>query len=109
MKREFVRTQVFDRNWESFGLNDDDLRKLENILMDDPNAGVVIPHLAGGRKLRYALDGRGKSGGARVIYIDVVVQERIYLLLAYAKNAQTDLTGEQKRVLRGLIEVIKEE
>ncbi len=109
MVREFVRTHTFDRNWEACGLNDEDLRRLEQILSDDPNAGVVIPHLDGGRKLRFALEGRGKSGGARVIYIDVVIQERIYLLLAYSKGSQTDLTSKQKKVLCDLIVTLKEE
>lgn len=42
-------------------------------------------------------------------YVDVVIRERIYLLLAYPKNVQTDLTAEQKKMMRKLIERIKEE
>ena len=49
-----------------------------------------------------------KSGGARVIYVDVVIQERIYLLLAYPKNVQTNLTPEQVRTLNRLITELKE-
>ena len=108
MKREFVRTSVFDRSWTAAGLADEDLRELENILLANPQAGDVIPHLSGGRKLRFALEGRGKSGGARVIYVDVVIQERIYLLLAYPKNVQTNLTPEQVRTLNRLIAELKE-
>lgn len=55
------------------------------------------------------MENRGKSGGGRVIYVDVVIRERIYLLLAYPKNVQTDLTAEQKKMMRKLIERIKEE
>ena len=107
MKREFIRTNVFEEDWKDAGLNDDDLCELENILLKNPKAGDVIPHLSGGRKLRFATKGRGKSGGVRVIYIDIVVREHIYLLLAYPKNVQTDLSSEQKRTINKIISEIK--
>ena len=108
MKREFIRTQVFEADWKNAGLNDDDLRELENMLLDNPKAGDVIPHLSGGRKLRFAASGRGKSGGVRVVYVDVVIQEHIYLLLAYPKNVKTDLTPSEKKVLNKIIAIVKE-
>ena len=64
--------------------------------------------LAGARKIRIPLTGRGKSGGGRVIYVDVVVKEQIFLLLAYPKNVQTDMNPAQKKIIRNLIETIKE-
>ena len=109
MKREFIRTNVFDEDWKDAGLNDDDLCELEDTLLKNPKAGTVIPHLSGGRKLRFAASGRGKSGGVRVVYIDIVIREHIYLLLAYPKNVQTDLTPEQKRALNRIIADIKGE
>lgn len=109
MKREFVRTATFEKSWAAVGLSDEDLRRLENMLLDDPKAGDVIPHLNGARKLRFSLSGRGKSGGARVIYVDVLIRERVYLLLAYPKNVQTDLTNEQRKILCALIDALKEE
>ena len=109
MKREFIRTQVFEEDWKSAGLDDDDLCDLENFLMQNPKAGDMIPHLLGGRKVRYAASGHGKSGGVRVIYIDIVIREHTYLLLAYPKNVQTDLTPEQKKALNKLIKKLKED
>ena len=108
MKREFVRTQTFEKNWAAAGLTDEDLRELELMLLENPESGAVIPHLSGGRKIRFAMEGRGKSGGARVVYVDVAIRERIYLLIAYPKNVQTNLTQEQKRVLNKLITRLKE-
>jgi hypothetical protein len=108
MQREFIRTQVFEADWKNAGLNDNDLRELENILLDNPKAGDVIPHLSGGRKVRFAAGGRGKSGGVRVIYVDIVIREQIYLLLAYTKNVRTDLTPIEKKALNKIIAVIKE-
>ena len=58
--------------------------------------------------IRIPLTGRGKSGGGRVIYVDVVVKEQIFLLLAYPKNVQADMNPAQKKIIRNLIETIKE-
>ena len=82
MKRAFVLTPGFERSWAAMGLDDDDLRALQNLLIEDPDAGDVITGTGGARKVRIPLEGRGKSGGGRVIYVDIVVRERIYLLLA---------------------------
>jgi hypothetical protein len=109
MVREFIRTNIFEEDWKSAGLTDEDLRELEGILLENPKAGKVIPQLSGGRKLRFAASGRGKSGGVRVVYVDVVIREHIYLLLAYPKGVQSDLTPEQKRKINNLILDIKEE
>ena len=49
------------------------------------------------------MPGRGKRGGARVIYYWVTAKSQIYLLLAYAKNVQEDLTEEQLRTLCALV------
>ncbi len=91
------------------GLGDDELHELENILLENPRKGVVIDGLAGIRKLRIRLEGRGKSGGGRVIYIDVLEKRRLYLLFAYPKNVQEDLTAEQRKFLRRMAETIMEE
>jgi len=109
MVREFVRTNTFERSWAAAGLDDSDLRELEHTLLENPSAGAVIPGLNGCRKLRFQLPGRGKSGGARVIYVDIMVHERTYLLLAYPKNVQENLTPEQKRVLSRLVAELKED
>ena len=109
MNRLFVLTPGFEKSWAAMGLGDDQLRLLQNLLIENPEAGDVIQGTSGARKVRIPLEGRGKSGGGRVIYVDVVFRERIYLLLAYPKNVQADLTPEQKKLMRRFIEVIKEE
>ena len=58
------------------GLKDDDLKELEIILLENPRKGAVIEGLAGARKLRIKLEGRGKSGGGRVIYLDIIQKEK---------------------------------
>lgn len=91
------------------GLNDDSLLALEALLLKDPQMGDVIEGTGGARKLRIQLEGRGKRGGGRVIYLDVFEQENLYLLFAYPKNVQEDLTPEQKKAIRNMIEAIRKE
>ena len=91
------------------GLCDDDLKKLEEILIANPHMGAVIQDTGGARKLRIQLDGTGKSGGGRVIYLDVFEKEKLYLLFAYPKNVQENLTAEQKVSIKKLVDAIKKE
>lgn len=110
MKRLFVHTESFLRCWKAMGLEDDSLRQLEDYLLSDPQIGDVIPGLNGARKLRFSLnDNRGKKGGSRVIYIDIFQKEKLYLLFAYPKCVQEDLSETQKESLNRLILQIKKE
>jgi putative component of toxin-antitoxin plasmid stabilization module len=85
---------------------DEDFRGLQNFLLAAPDAGDVIPGGAGLRKLRWAVKGSGKRGGARVIYYRHVAGERIYLIYGYVKNVQTDLTQKQIKTLAQLMKDI---
>ena len=87
--------------------SDEDLRRLQKILLAKPDAGDVIPGGSGLRKLRWSAQGRGKRGGARVIYYRHVPNEHIYLIYAYIKSAQADLTREQIKALAQLMKDIK--
>lgn len=109
MTRKFIYTAPFRNCWKAMGLSDDDLYKLEEALLEDPLTGDVIESTGGARKLRIQLNGHGKSGGGRVIYVDIFEKEHLYLLFAYPKNVQEDLTSDQKKVIRKMIEAIKKE
>ena len=74
---------------------------------DRPDAGDVIPGSGGVRKLRWAAKGKGKRGGARIIYLYVVVAARIYLIRCYAKNVKTDLTTDEKQKLQQIAAHLK--
>ena len=56
------------------------------------------------RKIRCRTDGKGKRGGIRVIYYWYTADNEIYLLLAYAKNEKANLSPEELKILRRLIE-----
>ena len=109
MIREFVYTEPFRKCWKLMGLSEDDLKKLEEILLENPQLGDVIEGTGGARKMRIQIENRGKSGGGRVIYVDVFEKEKLYFLLAYPKNVQDNLTPDQKKQVRKLVEAIKKE
>jgi hypothetical protein len=88
-------------------IGSDGIQALAVYLIDHPDAGDVIPGSGGVRKLRWAAKGKGKRGGARIIYLYVVVAARIYLIRCYAKNVKTDLTAHEKKQLRQIAAHLK--
>jgi len=105
----FVELPIFIRCADGL-FSDEDLAELQNTLLENPNAGDVIPGGAGLRKLRVPLPGRGKRGGARVIYYHWVSMEQCYLVYAYAKNVTANLSPDQlRRLAQAMQAVIKTE
>jgi mRNA-degrading endonuclease RelE of RelBE toxin-antitoxin system len=100
---DIVETSLFTRQVQAL-LADDEYRRLKTILVIRPDAGNLIPGSGGLRKIRWGAQGRGKRGGVRVIYYWAVKQERILMLLMYPKNERDNLTAEQLKVLRRIIE-----
>jgi hypothetical protein len=98
----FIETEVFTQRAAAL-LDDESLRSLQNLLLEKPDRGPVIAGTGGLRKLRLALPGRGKRGGARVIYYWKDDQDRIFLLLIYPKGAKEDLTPKEKVILKQLV------
>ncbi|MCL2224803.1 MAG: type II toxin-antitoxin system RelE/ParE family toxin [Defluviitaleaceae bacterium] len=110
MAREFIMTPVFDHLWKDMNLNDDNLRELQSQIITRPNIGDVIVGTGGARKARYAaIRNTGKSGGARVIYVDITHAGLIFLLYCYPKGKQDDLTPEQKKQVKKIVEAVKGE
>lgn len=109
MIRTFKEVPSFTAKWHALGLTDDDLRTLENILLKDPKTGAAISGTGGLRKIRIPIEETGKRGGGRVIYVDIEIKECIYLLNVYAKNEKTNLTEKEKKMLKKLVEVLREE
>ncbi len=107
MTREFIITKEFDRAWKNLGLNDDELGEVEIFLCKNPDAGDVMEGTGGIRKFRWALAGRGKSGGARIIYLDIVFSEHIYLITAFPKNEKSNLSKAERNEMKKLVELIK--
>jgi len=98
-----VETSVFTRQITAL-MGDEDYAVFQSELADRPDMGACIPGSGGIRKVRIAAKGHGKRGGARVIYYWAVPDSRIFMLLAYAKNEQENLSKDQLKVLRNLVE-----
>jgi len=109
MVRQFIETTIFTKRWNEMGLTDKDLLELQSHLMSNTSAGDLMVGTGGARKIRYALPHRGKSGGARIIYVDIIHKKHIHLLLCYPKSTQETLTSEQKKIIRRLAEKLKGE
>ena len=107
MTRTFIQTREFVASWEKMGLGDKDLRHLELELLKNPKAGKVIRGTGGLRKLRFAFENRGKSGSARICYVDFAQQETVYLITAYPKNEKDNLSREECREIRRMIQILE--
>lgn len=85
-------------------LNDDEFATLQHFLAAHPNAGDVIPRSGGCRKLRWAIEGRGKRGGVRVIYFLRLNSGQIILVTMYAKNVQENIDPNLLKRLKEVFE-----
>jgi hypothetical protein len=80
--------------------------KLVAFVAMDPKAGDLIPQTGGVRKLRWALPGKGKRGGARVIYYFHSEQLPVFLLAAYGKNEKANLTKAERNAMAKLVPML---
>ena len=101
-----AETPTFTRQADKL-FSEDERRELIDYLADNPMAGDQMPGTGGVRKLRFAALGRGKRGGARVIYFYGGDRMPIYALPAYAKSARADLNSAERRVVAAIVETIK--
>lgn len=111
MKRRITETRSFARNVDELTdkkkLFREDFEAFKKKLAEHPDEGDVIPGTGGVRKTRLKSASKGKSGGFRVCYFDDVERQEIFLILIYAKNVQEDLSNQDKRTLKEIINAIK--
>ncbi len=104
----FIETEVFTKRIMKL-VDDETYAGLQTELLRDPTRGKVIQGTGGLRKIRMAARGKGKRGGARVIYYFVLVNETIYMIFVYDKGEADDLTADQKKTLKTLAQGIAEQ
>ena len=109
MIRTFIEVPLFTKRWKDMGLGDDELKALQIMLLKNPEVGAVMEGTGGVRKLRFAVSNRGKSRGVRVCYTDFEDYEVTYLITAFEKKEQENLTMEEKNILKRLVKSLKEE
>lgn len=109
MELTFVETTAFTRRIRDEGL-EEDLRKLQQELLRNPEMGALDPGTGGLRKVRMRVrsSGKGKSSGARAHYLYLPRHKVIYLIFLYLKGEQATLTAHQKKQLRSVAEAFKQ-
>ncbi len=105
MRAVFKELTIFQK-YRSDYLADDEYSEMQQFLMRNSEAGDVIQEAGGLRKLRWtdSRRGKGKRGGVRVIYYWYLAERQFWLFTIYDKDEATDITREQKKVLRALLE-----
>jgi hypothetical protein len=77
-----------------------------DLLTVNPEIGEIIQGTGGARKVRFALGGRGKSGGARVIYFFHNEGMPVFLLTVYTKSQRANLSAADKNAMQKLCKAI---
>lgn len=106
-----TQTKDFFRDVNKFiekrALLREDYEELKKLLAQNPEAGDVVVGTNGIRKIRLKSASKGKSGGFRVCYYFYKPEEGILLILIYQKNAKTDLTEAEKKMLKKIVQGLK--
>ena len=100
----FIETSTFTKLIDSY-LTDDEYLGLQKFLLEHPNAGKIVRGSGGVRKIRWAMAGKGKSGGIRVIYYWKQRDDEIWLLTVYGKSEKETIPGH---ILKKIAEEIKD-
>ncbi|EAR07564.1 type II toxin-antitoxin system RelE/ParE family toxin [Reinekea blandensis] len=101
----FVETPTFTRQIKELA-TDDELKVFQESIIAQPELGDVIQGTGGLRKARMAINGAGKSGSLRVIYL-LIAEDKVYLILAYPKSTKDSLTKAEKNELKKLSQALK--
>jgi hypothetical protein len=99
----FVHTRLFDRMLASVPMSDEELQGVQAVLQANPHAGDLVKGTGGARKIRVGVKGRGKSGGARVLYYYAATDATIYLIAAYGKSRTSNLSAAGRAIIRTII------
>jgi hypothetical protein len=98
-----VETPIFTKLIQEL-MSDDEYKDLQEALVNRPDLGDLIKGSGGLRKVRWHLEGQGKSGGVRAIYYWVVNDDHIRMLYVYPKGKQENLTMAQVKQLKVIVE-----
>ncbi len=95
----FIETKLFSRLVDEY-LSDEEYASLQRAIIADPEAGALIRGSGGVRKVRWAVSGRGKRGGVRVIYYARLREGVIWMLTIYPKNVMENIPAHVLRKIK---------
>jgi hypothetical protein len=87
----------------------DERKAIVDRLASDPTCGVVIPGGGGIRKVRFGFGARGKSGGARIVYLFSGANLPVFILAVFAKNEKANLSAAERNTLGKMVAVMIED
>ena len=100
----FIESSIFERILPVY-LDDDEYSEFQQFLMQNPEAGELVPGSGGVRKVRWARPGMGKRGGLRVIYFVRYQPNEFWMLTLYAKAKRGDVPAH---ILKQLLEAFRD-
>ncbi len=106
MKFTFIQLFVFFKSASKL-LSDEDVRLLENFLLENPKVGRVIEGTGGLREMRWAKIGLGKRGGVRIVYFWAERRSTLYFFDAYNKTEKLDLSAADKKRLAAILKELE--
>ncbi len=106
MTRTFIETKEFTRKCRELDIDDESIRKLEIDIMRNPEKYPVIPGTGRLRKARISVENKGKSGGARVCFVDFVILETVYFITVYGKKDKDNLTKQECNKIKKAIDTL---
>lgn len=109
MRREFVETREFTKNWQVLGFTDKDLARLQAELLENPKLGPVIQGTGSLRKMRFSYPNRSKRDSVRVCYVDFPSYNLTFLITVYAKNEKDTLSKQECNEIKKFIALIENE
>lgn len=80
---------------------------MQEAIATNPEAHPIVPATGVVRKARWGRQGKGKSGGVRVIYYYLVSDTAVYMLSVYSKNEQSDMTAADRKAAKRFVEALK--
>lgn len=111
MKRVFVYAPLIRSRLAEFNDFDEKAREIENVILNNPEVGDIVPGTGGVRKFRMADEsrGKGKRGGIRVLFLDLPHVEKTHLLFLLKKGESEDISADEKKMIRELVTTLKKE
>jgi hypothetical protein len=99
-----VESPIFQKLWPRYW-DEDERAEFASFIAQNPEVGAVIRGSGGVRKVRWAREGAGKSGGVRIIYLARNEAGEVYLLTLYAKSESENISLITLKEIRRALEI----